>query len=65
MAKSFVLVADAEGPHGNAEEYVKELLGVPDGYRVQCIMPIGYPAKELPEHSDSEFDESKIHCEKF
>ena len=65
LGSCFVQVADAEGSHGNAEEYVKELLGVPDRYRVQCIMPIGYPAEALPEHSDSEFDESKIHCEKF
>lgn len=65
LGSCFVQVADAEGSHGNAEEYVKELLGVPDGYRVQCIMPIGYPAEELPEHSDSEFNDSKIHCEKF
>ncbi len=65
LGSCFVQVADAEGSHGNAEDYVKELLGVPNRYRVQCIMPIGYPAKGLPEHSASEFDESKIHCEKF
>jgi len=65
LGSCFVQVADAEGSHGSAEEYVKGLLGVPDRCRVQCIMPIGYPAEELPEHSDSEFDEAKIHCEKF
>ncbi len=65
LASCFVQVADAKGPHGDAEDYVKGLLGIPDRYRVQCIMPIGYPAEELPEHSDSEFDESKIHSEKL
>ena len=65
LGSCFIQVADAEGSHGNAEDYVKGLLGVPNGYRVQCIMPIGYPAEELPEHAESEFDESKIHWEKF
>ena len=65
LGSCYVQVADTEGSHGKTEDYVKKLLGVPDGYRVQCIMPIGYPAEELPGHSDSEFDESKIHCEKF
>jgi len=66
LGTCFVQVADAaEGIHGNAEDYVKELLKIPDRYRVQCMMPVGYPAKELPEHSDSEFDKAKIHREKF
>ncbi len=65
LGSCFVQIADAEGPHGNAEAYVKELLGVPEGYRIQCMMPIGYPAHQLPEHSDTEYDESKIHRERF
>jgi nitroreductase len=65
LASCFVQVADTEGPHGPGELYVKELLGVPDNYRIQCMMPIGYPAKELPPHSDDEYDETKIHYERF
>ncbi len=65
LASCFVQIADADGPHGNAEAYVKELLGIPQNYRVQCLLPIGYAASELPEHSDSEYDESKIHYERF
>ena len=65
LGTCIVQVADAEGPHGEAEIYVKGLLAIPDGYRVQCMMPIGYPEEELPEHSDSEFDESKVHWERF
>jgi len=65
LASCFTQVVDAEGPHGDAEEYVKGLLGIPDRYRVQCIMPIGHPGEEHPEHSDAEFDESKIHRERF
>ena len=65
LGTCIVQVADAEGPHGNAEDYVKGLLGVPADYRVQFMMPVGYPAEEHPPHSDSEFDESKIRWEKF
>ncbi len=65
LGSCFVQIADAEGPHGDAETYVKRLLGIPENYRVQCIMPIGYPARQLPPHDDSEFEESKIHRERF
>jgi nitroreductase len=65
LASCFVQVADAEGSHGGAEEYVKGLLEIPEQYRVQCMMPLGYPAQEHPEHSDAEFDESKVHMERF
>ncbi len=65
LGSCFVQVADTEGPHGPGEPYVKQLLGIPEGYRVQCIMPIGYPAKDLPPHTDDEFDESKVHFERF
>ncbi|RMG71875.1 MAG: NAD(P)H nitroreductase [Nitrospirae bacterium] len=65
LGSCFVQVADSDGPHGPAENYVKQLLGIPENYRVQCMMPIGYPEKELPEHSDDEYDESKIHHGKF
>jgi nitroreductase len=61
----FVQVAEAEGSHGGAEDYVRGLLGVPKEYRVQCMIPVGYAAEEHPEHSDAEFDESKVHREKF
>ena len=27
---------------GNAEDYVKELLGIKDGYRVLCVVALGY-----------------------
>ena len=65
LGSCFVQIVDAEGSHGRAEEYVKGLLGIDDPYRVQCIVPIGYPAEEHREHSDDEFDAAKIHYERF
>ena len=30
---------------GNAEDYLRELLGVKDGIRVLCVVALGYPAE--------------------
>lgn len=65
LASCFVQVADAGDPPGSAEPFVKKLLGIPDEYRVQCMMPLGYAAREPAEHTDDEFDPGKIHRERF
>lgn len=49
----------------NAQKEVKELLEVPDDYRVLCLLPIGVPAKEEPEHTEEDFDRSKIKQESY
>ena len=35
-----------EADSAMAEDYVRELLGVKDGYRIYCIIAIGYPQEE-------------------
>jgi nitroreductase len=49
----------------NAEADVKEILNIPEDYRVLCLIPIGIPAKTLPEHEESDIDKSKIKYEKY
>ncbi len=51
--------------NANAEKGVKEILGIPQELRVLCLMPIGVPAKDLPEHKEDEFDKSKIKYERY
>lgn len=65
LASCFVQVCDAGEPRGSAEPYVKRVLNIPDRYRVQCMMPLGYPGRETRDHDESEFDASKIHIERF
>ncbi|MBE0480435.1 MAG: nitroreductase family protein [Dehalococcoidia bacterium] len=65
LGSCYVQVADTEGPHGVTEDYVRSLLEIPPVYRIQCILPIGYPGERLAPHLDGEFDESKIHYERF
>lgn len=66
LGTCFIQIADGtEANEGNPEEFVKKVLSIPENYRVQCLMPIGYPAKMPEPHKDEEFDENKIHYEKF
>ena len=65
LASCFVQVADAGDPAGSAEPFVKELLRIPEDFRVMCMMPLGYAARELREHGDSEYDQAKVHNERF
>jgi nitroreductase len=48
----------AEGK--DTEEEVKKILGCPQEIHLLCMMPIGYPAESLPEHSEKEFERKKI-----
>lgn len=65
LSSCFVQVADAGDPPGSAEPYVKKLLSIPEDFRVQCMMPIGYAKRELKPHKDTEFDREKVHFERF
>lgn len=48
----------AEGK--DTEEEVKKIIGAPKGVQILCLMPLGYPAESLPEHSEKEFERKKI-----
>lgn len=50
---------------GDREEYVKKFLGVPSDMRVLCMMGIGYPAEKKEDHSENEYNSSKVHKEKW
>lgn len=49
----------------NAEKSVRDILNIPDGLRILCLLPIGVPAKELPEHEGGAIDRNKIKFEKY
>ena len=59
------IAGGTEAGSGDPEEFVRKTLGIPDRYRVQCIMPVGYPADLPGPHGDDEFDRGKIHLEVF
>jgi nitroreductase len=52
-------------PDQTAEEYVRELLGIPKGYRVVCLLAVGYPAEEKKAFPKGDLPYGKIHENKF
>jgi nitroreductase len=47
------------------EKFVREILNIPEGYRVLCIMALGYPKNKIKEHSEDEYREDKVHRERW
>ncbi|NJE77509.1 NAD(P)H nitroreductase, partial [Thermococcus sp. ES12] len=48
-----------------AEDYVRELLRIPKHIKILCIIGIGYPAEEKPEHRKEEIMWERVHLNKF
>ena len=47
------------------EDEVKQLLNIPKQFKVINIIPLGYPKEKIISHSDKDFDEKRIHYEKY
>ncbi|MFW6376293.1 MAG: nitroreductase family protein [Thermoplasmatota archaeon] len=47
------------------EDYVSDLLDIPENIRVLCLLPIGYPDEKKSEHDDEEIIENRIHHDSF
>lgn len=48
-----------------AGDYIKEVLGIPDKYEVECMIAIGYPAEEKRAYTEDELLYSKLHYERY
>lgn len=46
-------------------ETVKKIIGIPERYKVINIIPLGFPQEPPAPHSDGDFDDKKIHREKW
>lgn len=47
------------------DEKIKEIIGIPEQYKVINIIPLGYPKIKPEPHSDSDFEGNKIHKERW
>ncbi len=47
------------------EEKIKELLGVPQEYKIINVIPLGRPKEKIFPHSEADFNPHKIHKEKW
>lgn len=46
-------------------EKIKELLLIPEQFKIINIIPVGYPKNKPTPHADKDFDEKKIHEEQW
>ncbi|WP_097025947.1 nitroreductase family protein [Clostridium peptidivorans] len=49
----------------SAENYIKELLEIPENYSVECMISIGYKDEEKKPYTEEDSKYEKIHREKF
>ncbi len=49
----------------SAEDYVRELLGIPEHIRILCVIGIGYPAEDKEEHKEEEIMWNRVHWNRF
>lgn len=55
-------------PHdsdSSAEQYIKNLLGMPDSYAVECVVGIGFPGEEKTGHAPESLPYTQVHYELF
>lgn len=49
----------------SAEVYIKEVMEIPENYKIQCIIAVGYTNEDKEAYTDKDVDWSKVHTEKF
>jgi nitroreductase len=48
-----------------AEDYIKEVLGIPAKYSIECMIAVGYPDEEKKPYEESDLLYEKIHYNKY
>jgi len=51
--------------NGTAEDYIKQILGIPEHYCVENIIAVGYPAEDKKPYDEGQLLYDKIHFNKF
>lgn len=50
-------------PNAEREQYVRDLLGLPAGLRILCLVPVGHPAETKPPRT--QFDPARVHYDRY
>lgn len=65
LGACWVHIRNRMGQEKTADEEIRSLLGVPENYAVLNLIAIGEKAEEKTGYTESDFDKSKIHMERF
>jgi len=66
LGSCWIQVRGRMHPDGReAGDYVKEVLGIPSKYSVECIIAIGYPAESKKPYEESDLPQGKVHFNRF
>ncbi len=66
LGSCWIQVRDRQTPEGGStEDYLKEVLSIPEKYRVECMIAVGYPAQERRPHNEEKLPYHKIHTDSF
>lgn len=66
LGSCWIQVRDRFGLNNvKAGDTVKEILGIPDEYDVECIIAVGYPDEEKKPYSEDELPYNKLHFGSF
>lgn len=49
----------------SVEDCIKEILNIPENYRVECMLAIGYPDEEKKAHNEENLSYNKVHYNSF
>lgn len=50
-------------PTSRYEQHVRDVLGIPSGLRILCLVPVGHPAESKPPRT--KYDEGKVHFDGY
>ncbi len=50
-------------PNVEREQYVRDCLGLPQDWRVLCLVPAGHPAESKPPRT--QFDPARVHYDRY
>lgn len=66
LGSCWIQVRDRYKSEGiKTEDYIKRLLEVPDYYKTECIIAIGYPGEEKQAHDENQLLKGKLHWNKY
>ncbi|MBQ9046757.1 MAG: nitroreductase family protein [Solobacterium sp.] len=65
LGTCWVHIRNREGKEKTADEEIRELLGVPEGYAVLNLIALGGKGEQKPGYTEADYDFGKIHWEHY